>query len=148
MYCLFGTYTGDDVGIHAFDTYQGETGHHIVLMGTTSSELDYPDGAVIDCTATDSLPMADLEPLILPTGGNAGGGYFCWQNPADNFPAGNYGDLSDSALYSPVLKVGASGTTLSFVEYVEEFPYCLDNVLPILEERGIRQPVAAAAAVV
>lgn len=74
MYCLFGTYTGDDIGIHAFDTYQGEIGHHIVLMGTSASELDYPDDTVIDCTATNSLPMADLEPLILPTGGSVGVG--------------------------------------------------------------------------
>ncbi|MEJ8571126.1 LLM class flavin-dependent oxidoreductase [Microbaculum marinum] len=33
---------------------------------------------------------------------------------------------------------GFGGTTLSFVDYVEEFPYFRDNVLPILEERGIR----------
>lgn len=43
-------------------------------------------------------------------------------------------------------EAGFGGTTLSFVDYVEEFPYFRDNVLPILEERGIRQPVAAAAA--
>ncbi len=35
-------------------------------------------------------------------------------------------------------EAGFSGTTLSFVDYVEEFPYFRDNVLPILEERGIR----------
>jgi FMNH2-dependent dimethyl sulfone monooxygenase len=34
---------------------------------------------------------------------------------------------------------GLGGTTLSFVDYVEEFPYFRDNVLPILEARGIRQ---------
>jgi alkanesulfonate monooxygenase SsuD/methylene tetrahydromethanopterin reductase-like flavin-dependent oxidoreductase (luciferase family) len=33
---------------------------------------------------------------------------------------------------------GFRGTTLSFVDYVEEFPYFRDNVLPILESRGIR----------
>ena len=74
LYCLFGTYTGDDIGIHAFDTYQSEIGHHIVLLGTSASELDFADGEVIDCTATNSLPMADLEPLILPTGGSVGVG--------------------------------------------------------------------------
>jgi len=36
---------------------------------------------------------------------------------------------------------GFSGTTLSFVDYVEEFPYFRDNVLPLLEERGIRAPI-------
>ncbi|MCF8516677.1 MAG: LLM class flavin-dependent oxidoreductase, partial [Rhodobacteraceae bacterium] len=33
---------------------------------------------------------------------------------------------------------GFSGTTLSFVDYVEEFPYFRDNVLPKLEAAGIR----------
>lgn len=33
---------------------------------------------------------------------------------------------------------GFRGTTLSFFDYVEEFPYFRDNVLPILEARGIR----------
>lgn len=36
---------------------------------------------------------------------------------------------------------GLGGTTLSFVDYTKEFPYFRDNVLPILEARGIRQPV-------
>jgi len=48
------------------------------------------------------------------TGGNSGGGYFCWQDPADAFPSGTYSDLNDSALYSPVFKIGATSTTLSF----------------------------------
>lgn len=39
-------------------------------------------------------------------------------------------------------EAGFGGTTLSFFDYVEEFPYFRDNVLPILEDRGIR-PVAA-----
>ncbi|MDQ0393397.1 LLM class flavin-dependent oxidoreductase [Labrys monachus] len=41
-------------------------------------------------------------------------------------------------------EAGFSGTTLSFVDYAEEFPYFRDNVLPILEASGIRRPVAAA----
>jgi len=43
---------------------------------------------------------------------------------------------------------GFRGTTLSFVDYVEEFPYFRDNVLPLLEERDIRisQPAPAVAA--
>jgi alkanesulfonate monooxygenase SsuD/methylene tetrahydromethanopterin reductase-like flavin-dependent oxidoreductase (luciferase family) len=36
---------------------------------------------------------------------------------------------------------GFKGTTLSFVDYVEEFPYFRDNVLPLLETRGLRKPV-------
>lgn len=35
-------------------------------------------------------------------------------------------------------ETGFAGTTLSFVDYVEEFPYFRDNVLPILAEAGIR----------
>jgi FMNH2-dependent dimethyl sulfone monooxygenase len=45
-------------------------------------------------------------------------------------------------------EAGFGGTTLSFVDYVAEFPYFRDNVLPILEERGLRparQPAAAVA---
>ncbi|MDH7795403.1 MULTISPECIES: LLM class flavin-dependent oxidoreductase [unclassified Beijerinckia] len=38
------------------------------------------------------------------------------------------------------------GTTLSFVDYVEEFPYFRDNVLPLLEERGVRMAPQAVAA--
>lgn len=33
---------------------------------------------------------------------------------------------------------GFRGTTLSFLDYVEEFPYFRDHVLPILSDRGIR----------
>jgi alkanesulfonate monooxygenase SsuD/methylene tetrahydromethanopterin reductase-like flavin-dependent oxidoreductase (luciferase family) len=40
-------------------------------------------------------------------------------------------------------KAGFSGTTLSFVDYAEEFPYFRDHVLPILEAAGIRRPVQA-----
>lgn len=35
---------------------------------------------------------------------------------------------------------GFGGTTLSFVDYVAEFPYFRDNVLPLLEARGLRRP--------
>ncbi len=38
-----------------------------------------------------------------------------------------------------LLEAGFSGTTLSFVNYVDECPYFRDNVLPILEQRGIRK---------
>lgn len=39
---------------------------------------------------------------------------------------------------------GFRGSTLSFVDYAEEFPYFRDNVLPILEERGVRIAPATA----
>ena len=37
-----------------------------------------------------------------------------------------------------IREAGFSGTTLSFVDYVKEFPYFRDEVLPILEARGLR----------
>ncbi|MCS4502969.1 LLM class flavin-dependent oxidoreductase [Arhodomonas aquaeolei] len=42
-------------------------------------------------------------------------------------------------------ETGFAGTTLAFVDYVEEFPYFRDEVLPRLEDRGLRLPVAGAA---
>lgn len=41
-------------------------------------------------------------------------------------------------------EAGFRGTTLSFVDYAEEFPYFRDTVLPILEQRGIRMAPDAA----
>lgn len=35
-------------------------------------------------------------------------------------------------------KAGFRGTTLSFLDYNKEFPYFRDNVLPILEQKGMR----------
>jgi alkanesulfonate monooxygenase SsuD/methylene tetrahydromethanopterin reductase-like flavin-dependent oxidoreductase (luciferase family) len=34
---------------------------------------------------------------------------------------------------------GFAGTTLSFVDYVKEFPYFRDEVLPRLEKMGLRE---------
>lgn len=41
---------------------------------------------------------------------------------------------------SALAEAGFGGTTLAFVDYVEEFPYFRDSVLPILEARGLRRP--------
>lgn len=73
VFCYFGTYTGPDVGVKSLTTWQNQYGHHLVLMGTTSSELDLPNGTVIDCTETGSLDMTAIEPMVLPTGGFVGG---------------------------------------------------------------------------
>ncbi|MFN7142153.1 MAG: hypothetical protein ACK4YP_00130 [Myxococcota bacterium] len=69
QYCMFGTYTGPDVGIATYESFQSEIGHHLILLGTTASELDYPDGTVVDCTKTNQM-MTSFEPLINaePTG--------------------------------------------------------------------------------
>ena len=37
-----------------------------------------------------------------------------------------------------IVEAGFAGTTLSFVDYVKEFPYFRDEVLPRLERRGLR----------
>jgi hypothetical protein len=34
---------------------------------------------------------------------------------------------------------GFAGTTLSFVDYVKEFPYFRDEVIPRLEKKGLRE---------
>ena len=39
---------------------------------------------------------------------------------------------------SQLHEAGFKGTTLSFVDYVKEFPYFRDHVMPILEARGLR----------
>ncbi len=69
QYCAFGTYTGPDIGIHSFQSFQAEVGHHLILLGTNASTVDYPDGAVVDCTKTNQM-MTTFEPLINaePTG--------------------------------------------------------------------------------
>lgn len=67
MTCMFGTYTGPDVGLHDVHTYQGKYGHHFQLFGTTTPAIDVPDGTVVDCSGeSDSFQMAALEPLGLP----------------------------------------------------------------------------------
>lgn len=43
---------------------------------------------------------------------------------------------------SALHEAGFRGTTLSFFDYAKEFPYFRDTVLPILEARGIRPPLA------
>ncbi len=70
MVCVFGTYTGPDIGMHSFETWQGAGGHHMVLMGTTLGTDVFADGDVADCTSTGTVAMQDMDPLILNTAGN------------------------------------------------------------------------------
>ena len=51
---------------------------------------------------------------------------FCCQNIADEMER--------------ITAAGFAGTTLSFVDYVKEFPYFRDEVLPRLERKGLREP--------
>jgi alkanesulfonate monooxygenase SsuD/methylene tetrahydromethanopterin reductase-like flavin-dependent oxidoreductase (luciferase family) len=41
-----------------------------------------------------------------------------------------------------VAEVGFAGIGLGFVNYLDDLPYFRDEVLPRLEARGVRQPVA------
>ena len=41
---------------------------------------------------------------------------------------------------SRITEAGFAGTTLSFVDYVKEFPFFRDEVIPRLERMGLRQP--------
>lgn len=63
QYCTFGTWTGPDVGIASFESWQGKAGHHLILLGTNASPLDYADGETVDCTQTNAM-MTSFEPLI------------------------------------------------------------------------------------
>jgi dimethylsulfone monooxygenase len=38
-----------------------------------------------------------------------------------------------------LIDAGFDGTGLSFVNYADEFPYFRDEVLPLLEQRGLRK---------
>lgn len=59
------------------------------------------------------------------------------------FPlVGSPDDVADGL--ESLAKAGFSGTTLCFVDYLKEFPYFRDEVLPRLEARGVRKPVVAA----
>ena len=38
-------------------------------------------------------------------------------------------------------EAGFCGTTVSFVDYIKEFPLFRDEVMPLLEQAGIRKPL-------
>lgn len=38
-------------------------------------------------------------------------------------------------------EVGFAGTAVSFVDYIKEFPYFRDEVMPLLEQAGIRRSI-------
>lgn len=63
--CTVMTYEGEDVGISAQYNYQSINGHHVTIFGTTVSPRDLPDGEVWDCTTTESLNMAAMEPILI-----------------------------------------------------------------------------------
>ncbi len=65
QWCVYYTYEGPTVGIHAMTTYQGQFGHHFVMAGTGLGERQVSDGETLDCTDEDSEGMASFEPLLI-----------------------------------------------------------------------------------
>lgn len=72
QFCYVTTYTGPDVAINKAKHYQSEGGHHVILLGTSLSKEQYPDGTVFDCTSANA--MADAEPIYVG-GENVSPGY-------------------------------------------------------------------------
>jgi hypothetical protein len=67
-YCWVTTYHGPDVGLTGLRNYQSVNGHHVVILGTTETERSLPDDTIWDCTTTESLGMANMEPIIVGGG--------------------------------------------------------------------------------
>lgn len=120
---------------------------HVVCRPTEKEARDYVayfTGDAIDTGALDNLIRLqfahahsfphDLLALIRDRMGMGHGGFPLIGTPQQ---------VAESII--KLHEVGFGGTTLSFVNYAEEFPYFRDEVLPLLEAAGIRQPVRAMA---
>jgi hypothetical protein len=115
---------------------------HVVCRPTEKEARDYCDyffGQNTDWAATDNLVRLqfahahsfphDLLALIRDRMAMGHGGFPLIGTPEQ---------VADGICQ--LHAAGLGGTTLSFVDYTKEFPYFRDNVLPILEARGLRQP--------
>lgn len=72
--CHFGTYEGDETAIRSSMTFQSdEYGHHAFLFTTIADEGKYPDGAIIDCSGSNTSTMLEMIPLTMPTEAIVGG---------------------------------------------------------------------------
>jgi dimethylsulfone monooxygenase len=113
---------------------------HVVCRPTEREALDYVahfTGDAIDEPALDNLIRLqfahaqsfphDLLALIRDRMGMGHGGFPLIGTPEQ---------VAEGLL--ALHRAGFGGTTLSFVDYAEEFPYFRDTVLPILERAGIR----------
>lgn len=70
MFCVPYTYTGEDVGVHEYDAYQGQFGHHIIALQFYADPTAWPDGEAKDCTDSQGELMSEAEPVIIaPTFG-------------------------------------------------------------------------------
>lgn len=81
QYCLFGTYDGPDVGLHASEGFQAEFGHHVVMLGTNITTSEHSDGELIDCTGENDFDMLRTEPLFIQ-------GAYDPQHPDSSLPEG------------------------------------------------------------
>jgi hypothetical protein len=89
-YCIFGTYTGPDMGIHSYDAYQGEFGHHVLMLQSFSDATKYPDGTVVDCTDPTDDTMINVQPFVVaPTFGSGTNTYTMPDGMAASIKSGN-----------------------------------------------------------
>jgi hypothetical protein len=65
QWCWFTEYNGPDTAMSAQWTYQSPGGHHAQILSTNAGPDLYPTGEAFDCTSTDSMPMTDLNPLLV-----------------------------------------------------------------------------------
>ncbi len=70
------------------------------------------------------------------SGGNTGGGFFCWNDPADNFPNGTYDDLLDAELISPAIVIPAGGTSATLT-FDHEYKFADANNPPLLADGAV-----------
>lgn len=66
MACLFLKPTDVDLAVNLIQFYQGDYGHHAILVGTDLSEEEYPTNEVVDCSDPAIFPMSSLKTFILP----------------------------------------------------------------------------------
>lgn len=113
---------------------------HVICRPTEKEALDYFDYVInqnADWEAVDNLVRLqfahaqsfphDLLALIRERMATGHGGFPLIGTPQQ---------VADGII--SLSEAGFGGTTLSFVDYNAEFPYFRDNVLPILEENGLR----------
>jgi alkanesulfonate monooxygenase SsuD/methylene tetrahydromethanopterin reductase-like flavin-dependent oxidoreductase (luciferase family) len=117
---------------------------HVVCRPTEQEAKAYVahfTGEAIDSAAVDNLIRLqfahaqsfphDLLALIRDRMGMGHGGYPLIGTPEQ---------VAEGLL--ALHRAGFGGTTLSFVDYAEEFPFFRDTVLPILEAEGVRGPAS------
>lgn len=132
------------LAVEAGRTVEVLTFSHVVCRPTEREALDYVahfTGDAIDTTALDNLVRLqfahaqsfphDLLALIRDRMGMGHGGVPLIGTPAQ---------VAEGLI--ALHRAGFGGSTLSFVDYAEEFPYFRDEVLPILAAEGLRPPAA------